>query len=694
MGHWFKLSALLLAALVYVWSGTLALSMTAQAMLALPLIIAAIFLGRIKGQDRRRKALMLLATACALRYVTWRVCFSLDFQNLQNGMMSISLFAAELYSILMTIGFYLETWNLDRSHDKITDDPNFCPSVDVFITTYDENLDILRRTAAAAVAIKYPNKKVYILDDGRRQEVEQLANDVGCEYIARKDNTHAKAGNINNALTQTEGELILFLDADHVPVSSFLKRTIHYFKDPKLAIVQTPHRFINAGPIEKNLYMDNVLPSEQQLFYQVVQVGKHHWNASFFCGSAGIIRRSALLEVGGMGTKTVTEDCETSIKIHGLGYKSIFYTQPLISGLAPESFSGYVIQQTRWARGSIQLLRLLNPLTYPGLSFGQRFCYFHGLCHYFYAIPRLIFYVAPCAFLLFDVHPLNTSFLNYFMMGLPYLFLSYIANSYIFYKFRHSFWSDIYDATLVPILALTAMFTLINPSSGKFHVTPKGCRREAHSFDFALAWPNLFILSIFCASLIVGIIRLMQANLSDQESIVLNMFWLLYSTNIVLSAVLSAVERPFNKRAHNVTRRIPLSLHAADGKSIFVGTSLEVTEFDGELLLDKLEQKQSEADLAPGQNINMTLHSTASGMKSFSVALKNIKQLPNGMHKANVQYCDPRASGLYKIIPAIYCDSSTWQKVTEDEDHVWRGAWTVFTTPARWANKTLLSMPE
>jgi len=150
------------------------------------------------------------------------------------------------------------------------------PRVDVLICTYNEEEAILERTIVGALGMIYPNFRVWVLDDGRRDWLRDLCERAGCRYLSRSTNAHAKAGNINNALRQLAGldekpDFISILDADFVCSSNFLTRAMALFRDPKVGLVQTPQHFYNNDPIQMNLLLERVWPDEQRLFFDIVQ---------------------------------------------------------------------------------------------------------------------------------------------------------------------------------------------------------------------------------------------------------------------------------------------------------------------------------------------------------------------------------------------------------------------------------------
>ena len=259
-------------------------------------------------------------------------------------------------------------------------------SVDVYVCTYDEPTEVVAATLAGCRALTYPHT-TYLLDDGRRPEMEELAELAGARYLTRPDNSHAKAGNINAALPRTEGELVLMLDADHVPMPDALDAMVGYFDDERMALVQSPHDFFNHDSVQHYV----VGRHEQSLFYRVVCPGKDRHGAAYWCGSAALIRRQALLEIGGVATETIAEDFHTTIRLQRHGWKSRYHDEVLVQGLAPHDLDGYLLQRDRWARGNLAVFTLPeSPLRARELRPLQRLSYFASLFAYLAPPMRLL----------------------------------------------------------------------------------------------------------------------------------------------------------------------------------------------------------------------------------------------------------------------------------------------------------------
>lgn len=356
--------------------------------------------------------MMVVSALMSTRYIYFRATQTLHFNSEIEAILGIGLFLAELYIWVILLLTYLQTvFPLKRGIVPLPDDVSLWPTVDIYIPSYNESLDVVRDTVLAAQCIDYPKDKlnIYLLDDGKRREFAVFAADAGVGYITRTDNSHAKAGNLNHALKLTKGELICVFDCDHVATRIFLQATVGSFlQDPKLALLQTPHYFYSPDPFERNLSLGKNIPNEGSLFYGPIQQGNDNWNATFFCGSCAVIRRSALEEIGGFAVETVTEDAHTALKMQRLGWKSAFLAIPLAAGLATERLVLHVIQRTRWARGMTQIFRMDNPLFGRGLTWQQRCCYLSAMLYFQFALPRVAFLTAPLAYLLFNLNIIHS----------------------------------------------------------------------------------------------------------------------------------------------------------------------------------------------------------------------------------------------------------------------------------------------
>jgi cellulose synthase (UDP-forming) len=574
-----------------------------QGVVAVLLIALGYGILRLEGQnansqgDRERLHLLMIALSSltTLRYLYYRTRYTLNFDTPLDGVFSLLLYAAELYALGTLFLSYFQTLRLrDRTPVDLAPIPQTqWPTVDVYIPTYDEDVAIVRKTVVASMAIAYPQgkKQVYVLDDGRkyperRAELQAICDELGARLLTRDNNDHAKAGNINTALERTTGDLVLILDCDHIPVRGFLTETVGFFLDKTVALVQTPHWFYNPDPFERNLLTQGQVPVGNELFYKVLQKGNDAWNAAFFCGSAAVVRRNHLLEVGGIATETVTEDCHTSLRLHSLGYRTIYYDKIMVAGLAPEKFSAYVGQQVRWARGMAQILRLENPLfnRQLRLSLPQRICYFSATSHFFFGFPRLMYALAPTLFLLFSINSVRGLGIETLFYALPHIVLSMQTNHIPYKRVRFSFWNEIYEFAMSFQAGIVTLLALVNPKLGSFNVTAKGLVVNQRTFD-AHSVRYLLILGLLTAASLVAVPFWLLLSPEDTQAVLINALWCGFNLVLVLAACLVALEQPQLRRAHRLPRQLTAILHS-DGKQ-WVGKTLDVSESGTQIILDE-----------------------------------------------------------------------------------------------------------
>ncbi|MEW6496872.1 MAG: glycosyltransferase [Cyanobacteriota bacterium] len=442
------------------------------------------------------------------RYVVWRSLSTLNLSNPLNGVFSLWLFFLEMTLLLnSTIPLVLMLNVKNRSHQatqlaSAVLSRRFTPSVDILIPTYNEPVFILRRTIIGCQAIDYPEKTIYVLDDTQRPEIQQLATELGCEYIRRPDNRHAKAGNLNHALTKTCGELIAIFDADFIPTKNFLNRTVGFFQNPTIGLVQTPQSFYNTDPIAHNLGLEDILTPEEEVFYRQIQPIRDGVGGVICSGTSFVVRRSVLEEVGGFVTGTLSEDYFTGIRITALGYQLIYLDEKLSAGLAAETIADHAAQRLRWARGTLQAFFIKeNPLTIPGLRPIQRLAHFEGLLHWFTSFSRIGFLIMPLAYSFLGVIPLKANVAELLYFFLPYYGVQLSVFTWLNYRSRSAMLSDIYSLALCFPLALTVTKVMLNPFSQRFKVTPKGVSCDRLVFNWDLAWPLIILFIATAVSL-------------------------------------------------------------------------------------------------------------------------------------------------------------------------------------------------
>jgi len=614
--------------------------------------IGLLFLMGFSKNKRISIVMVIMSMMMSTRYIYWRATETLHFNSTIEAILGIGLFLAELYVwVILLLGYLQTTGPLKRTIEPLPDDMSLWPTVDVYIPSYNESLDVVRDTVLAAQCIDYPKDKIkiYVLDDGKRDEFAVFSADAGVGYITRNDNSHAKAGNLNHAMKLTKGELICVFDCDHVATRIFLQATVGSFlKDPRLALIQTPHYFYSPDPFERNLSAARSMPNEGALFYGPVQQGNDNWNATFFCGSCAVIRRVALEEVGGFAVETVTEDAHSALKMQRRGWNTAFLSIPLAAGLATERLGLHVVQRTRWARGMTQIFRVDNPLFGRGLTWQQRLCYLNAMLHFQFGLPRVVFLTAPIAFLLFNLNIISSSASLIFAYALPHLVMSLYVNSRMNGRFRYTFWGEIYETVMAFHLILPTIVTLFAPKRGKFNVTDKGGLLDSGFFDFNIVKPHLIVAILMIIGIGYGLVRAIFHDYFgvDPRVIALNVAWGSFSVLILLAAIAVAKETRQVRKTIRVEAAIPAIIHYANGISLRTQT-IDISM--GGVQLVTPDERYLDEEI---EEVEIQL---SSGAESFPVS-----QISGDKERLRLQFENLPLAKRRELVRVVLCRADAW----------------------------------
>jgi cellulose synthase (UDP-forming) len=408
------------------------------------------------------RSLAVIALIWGVGYLTWRIGWS---GQGASPLAFAMLLVTEIYGLYALAVLTWFSWSRPPAER-----PAATPGrkVDVYVCTYDEPGEVIMATLAGCRALTYPHT-TYLLDDGRRPEMAEIAAMAGAEYLTRPDNSHAKAGNLNAALPRTDGDLVLVLDADHVPMPDALDALVGYFDDPRMAVVQTPHDFFNHDSAQHY----DVGRHEQSLFYRVVCPGKNRHGATYWCGSAALINRHALLAIGGVATETIAEDFHTTIRLLRHGWRSRYHDEVLVQGLAPHDLDGYLLQRDRWARGNLAVFTLPeSPLRARTLSPLQRLSYLASLLAYLAPPMRLLLLLTLGLVLWTGDLPMKISIVALAALWLPSVLLNLGAGMALARGYMRIPETAHYELLTMEIYT-RALRCIVKPSRTAFKVTPK-----------------------------------------------------------------------------------------------------------------------------------------------------------------------------------------------------------------------------
>ena len=639
-------------------------------LLLLPIIIITKISPR--PQSWSRFVVVAILLSLTIRYVLWRTLSTLNLSNPLDGTFSLALFALEMFTLFgssLQLFLMIKVKNRQVEADRLSlqvVDGTFQPTVDIFIPTYDEPEFILRRTIIGCQAMDYPRKTVYLLDDTRRESIAQLAQTLGCEYLTRPDNKHAKAGNINHAIPLTSGEFIAIFDADFIPTRTFLQRTLGFFQDKNLALVQTPQSFYNTDPIARNLGLEDVLTPEEEVFYRQLQPIKDGAGSVVCSGTSFVVRRKALESIGGFVTDSLSEDYFTGIRLSAQGYRLAYLDEKLSAGLAAENIAAHATQRLRWARGTLQAFFIKsNPLTIPGLNPLQRLAHLEGLLHWFTSIASIFFLLMPLAYALFKVIPIRATTDEFLYFFLPYYLTQLTVFAWLNYRSRSAILSGIYGLVLAFPLAFTVIQVMLNPFSTGFKVTPKGTKSDRFAFNWRLALPLLILFILTAISLWSNLCACALAAVHDSPAMAekmrgLNLGWIWSSYNLISIGaallILLDVPKPDVHEWFQLRRSIKLKINSADGKQNFWGVTTLISQVGADISLTQTGiPRLSKGETLP---VELTILEEQIDLSGMITAIDTCEDFL----RVHVVFANRTLEQERKLVTLLFCRPGQWKK--------------------------------
>lgn len=506
----------------------------------------------------QRTALYAVTMALALRYVWWRATETIaPFGLTIECAASWSLFAFEMGAMIATMSSMVMQSRLKSRTKEVEENLNWYenagqdPKVAIMIATYNEDKEVLERTIVGAQFLSYRNKEVMVLDDGQRPWLEEYCKQRGVRYMRRNDNAGAKAGNINHALDLLEAEgappdFVAVLDADFVPHRGFLSRSLALFHDPKVGLVQTPQHFFNADPIQHNLGLSRSYPDEQRYFFDHIQPSRDAWGIAFCCGTSSMARWTALRDIGGFPTQSITEDFMVTLVLQNAGWNTVYLNEALTEGLAPEGLQEYVSQRARWCIGMMQIARSnVGPFATNNLRLRDRWSVIDSGLYWMTTFPfRMAALVFPLLYWFFNITVVNAT--------VPDV-LRYFGTFYVWTMLTMQILSKgmlvpfVQDVTqLVGAIPITraAISGLLRPKGHKFVVTAKGGDRSKIVVQWHFMMPFLILTVLTVIGLLIGIVsdRFAFNDAGDGKSVVL--FWTFYNLGVLALTLVACVELP------------------------------------------------------------------------------------------------------------------------------------------------------
>ena len=544
---------------------------------------------------KRKKLWFWLMTVTSVIYILWRLFFTLPLHaGIVSLVAGIALFVAEFISMLEAVIHYICMSKNKAPEFPVIPESDY-PHVDVLIATHSEEPELLFKTINGCKHMEYldPAKvHIYLCDDNDRPEMAKLAQKMGVGYFGLSGNKFAKAGNLNNALSKTDSPLVVTFDADMIPRSSFLMKTVPYFflpemisedgvwrkrteeeldPDYKIGFVQTPQSFYNPDLFQFNFFAESNIPNEQDYFFKEVNVGRNSSNSAIYAGSNTLISRRALEEVGGIRTKTITEDFATGIDIQAKGYTCFAIDEVLASGLAPDDFPNLLKQRQRWGRGCVQTIRSSRFL-FGKLPFLSKLSYLSCLLYWWTFLRRIVYILSPILFTVFGVLVVRTSLWGILLIWLPSYLIYNHSLRLLSGKIRDQKWSNIVDTILCPYMILPILAETFGIRMRTFVVTSKE-KTGTKSAKIIYAIPHLILLAASIVGIYFSIERMMLYK-SILGLVVL--FWLCMNTYFLTMAVFFLLGRINYRSSQRFQAEIPVTFSV--GTRRVHGTTCDISE--------------------------------------------------------------------------------------------------------------------
>ncbi len=551
--------------------------------------------------DRHRTPARMLMVGITLmlllRYFIWRVTstlppagWSIDFAA---GIVFLAAESASLAAAILALIFLSRTRT--RTPDVEANLPWLAsrppPLVDVFICTYNEEEAILERTIIGATGMTHANTRVWVLDDGKRAWLKDLSERLGCHYLTRPDNRHAKAGNINHALAhvaqlEQRPAFVSILDADFVPLPSFLTRALSLFRDESIGLVQTPQHFINPDPIQTNLAAADVWPDEQRFFFDIVLASKDAWGAAFCCGTSSVIRFDPLIGLGGFPTDSVTEDYLLTLRLKERGFTTAYLNEPLTLGLAPEGLKEYITQRGRWCLGFMQIARgRSGPFSRRStLDFIDRLSLVDTFLNWTAVyVAKTLGLLVPIAYLLFGIHTVHADLGDLLRFFLPFFFWHALTMSWISNGRSLMIMTDVAQFIATPAILKAVAIGLLRPQGQKFKVTAKGGDRGQRFVE----WPLLRIYGTIMFMTLAGILYAFAIHVRGDSltSGGLAFAWSWYNIAVLAIVCFVCVEQPRRRKAERFATDEAIMIGIAGQTSIrrLIDISITGAQIRGEV---------------------------------------------------------------------------------------------------------------
>ena len=591
--------------------------------------------------------IILISIFFSLLYLIWRIRYSMPVRYGALALiLNIILLVVEIMGFLETLVHFQNMLHMKDHPLPIIGEDEY-PDVDIFIATYNEPESLLRKTINGCIHLKYPDPDkvhIWICDDNRRPGMRKLAEQMGVGYFDRPDNKGAKAGNLNHAMGLTSAPYIVTLDADMIPKSDFLLKTIPYFVDVEkrcsdlppekrtsLGLLQTPQCFYNPDVFQHALYSERRSPNEQDFFYRSIEVAKTATNSVIYGGSNTVLSRRALEAVGGFYTGSITEDFATGLLIESAGFISLAIPEPLASGVTPYSFKDHVKQRTRWGRGVIVTARKLKLWRRKGLTLLQRINYWSSVFYWYSPIKNLVYMLAPLMFAAFAIPIFRCSWLELVMYWLPMFLMQEFSLRLVSGNRVSTKWSGIYETSVMWHMLIPIVKEALGITLSTFKVTDKSGSAARRKRDWRSMLPFLILIGLSVA----GIIRVfLQIRVLWSFGLLILLFFIIRNLYFLMMAVFLVDGRDEDAEPVHVYDAEPLVIRKDQEEQLQEGITTHLTEHSFSFFLDE------EDVLQIGDRLTAVIHAENARADLTGVIISQLRSASSGRSVYTMEILD------------------------------------------------------
>ncbi|MCR5420281.1 MAG: cellulose synthase catalytic subunit [Lachnospiraceae bacterium] len=531
------------------------------------------------SKDRKNLILVLITTFFSIIYLIWRVLYTIPFEyGAVSVFAGVALLVVEILGLVESSVHHYNLYGVYRPVLPEIEDDEF-PDVDIYISTYNEPEEVLIKTINGCKYMKYPDLNkvhIYLCDDGHRAKMKEFAKRMGINYLDRDNHDGAKAGNLNHAMSKTTSPYIVTFDADMIPRSNFLLRTIPYFigmekenigkpekEQTHLGFVQAPQAFYNPDLFQYYLYSEERIPNEQDYFYRDIQVSRNKSNCVIYGGSNTVLSRKALNDIGGFYTETITEDFATGMLIQKKGYKCIAIDEVLASGLSATDLKSLINQRVRWARGVITTNRKMHTMWSKDLTPAQKINYWASVWYWYAPVKRLIYYMCPILYGVFGYMVIKCTLGQILVFWLPMYITQTLSLRVMSHNLRTAKWTGIYETILFPFLLIPVLMETIGIKMKKFKVTKKGAVESEAGKNNIYITPFAFLVVLS----IIGIYNCIKQIFDSNDlgpAVVL--FWLVINLYSLVMAMFFVMGRNYVRKYDRMEIVMDALLHTPKSK--------------------------------------------------------------------------------------------------------------------------------